>query len=252
MLHIFPYVCFCLLGLVFGSFFNVVGIRVPQQNFLEQSRSICPHCRHVLRWYELIPVVSYLLQFAKCRHCQQLISPIYPLIELSTAFLFMLSYHFFGLSTACLLSLFFVSLLMIVIITDIRYLLIPDRLLLCFTPLLLFMRLLETPTPWYDIIWGSLLGFVLLLLIILLSRGGMGAGDMKLMAVIGIVIGWKGVLLTLSIASLLGLVLGYGLIALRLIHHKRPIPFAPFLAIAGLVAWFSGEPIIAYYLSFYP
>lgn len=246
---IFLYVVFFILGLVFGSFFNVVGIRVPLRGFLQHTRSICPHCLHTLSWYELIPVLSYFLQLAKCRQCSQPISPLYPIVECSTAILFTVSFHHFGLSGSFLLSLLFTSLLMIIIVTDLYYMLIPDKILLLFTPFLFLLRLIETSIPWYEVLFGGLFGLVSLAIIILLSGGGIGAGDMKLIGVMGIVIGWQGVLLTLCIAALLGVVVGYCLIMAKVTRRQQPIPFAPFLAVAALISLFWGEDIIQTYFT---
>src|SRR5690625_3860285 len=171
---------FFLFGILFGSFFNVVGLRVPQKLSFHNDRSFCPRCKSQLSWYELIPVVSYFIQRGKCRHCQTRISYIYPFIEFSTGLLFLFSYIKIGFQTELLTALFLASMLMILFVTDMTYMLIPNKILLFFLPIFILMRILSPLTPWYDPIIGAFVGFLLIAVIIFVSKGGMGAGDMQL------------------------------------------------------------------------
>ncbi|MYL60831.1 prepilin peptidase, partial [Virgibacillus halodenitrificans] len=112
---------FFLFGLIFGSFFNVVGLRLPKQIPFANDRSICPQCKKQLSWYENIPLVSFIIQGGKCRHCQQPISFIYPITEVVTGIGFAVSYAVFGWQIELAIALLFVSMLMILFVTDITY-----------------------------------------------------------------------------------------------------------------------------------
>ncbi|RCW66397.1 prepilin peptidase [Saliterribacillus persicus] len=242
---------FFILGLVLGSFLNVVGLRVPTKTLFKSSRSICPNCKHQLSYLELIPVFSYIFQRGKCKHCQQHISPIYPIIELSTGILFLFSFMRVGLTYELITAFLVVSLLMIVIVSDLNYMLIPNAILLFFLPLFIFVRIISPLEPWYDMILGAVLGYVLLALIIIISRGGMGAGDMKLIALLGIILGWQDVLLTFFLASLYGTVISIALLLTRKWDRKKMIPFGPFIALAALTIYFFGEEIVELYISYF-
>ncbi|HLR52543.1 MAG TPA: prepilin peptidase [Candidatus Avamphibacillus sp.] len=250
-MEIYWIVLFFIFGSILGSFFNVVGLRVPKNIPFSNDRSYCPTCKNQLQWYELIPIASYLFQHGQCRNCQTRISPIYPVIELSTGLLFALAYWKTGFTFELVVALMLISLLMIIFVTDITYMLIPNKILLFFLPLFAFMRIISPLDPWYDALIGAGLGFVLLASIIILSKGGMGGGDMKLFAVLGIVLGWKGTLLTLFLASFLGAIFGLFLITINKVNRKQLIPFGPYIVIAALISYFYGDQVISMYLSLF-
>ncbi len=237
-----------LLGLTLGSFFNVVGLRLPLKQSFVHSRSQCPTCEYTLTWRDLVPVFSYLFLRGKCRRCGTKISPIYPLVEVATGTLFVSSYLVFGLHFELLVSLVFVSMLMIVFVTDIKYMLIPDRLLLFFLPIFIVFRILHPLDPWWDSIVGAVAGLVTLALIIIVSRGGMGAGDMKLMGVIGIVLGLQDTYLAFFFATLYGTVISGGLLLLKKIDRKQPVPFGPYIILGALTAYFFADYIVKWYV----
>ncbi|WP_407269608.1 prepilin peptidase [Radiobacillus sp. PE A8.2] len=242
---------FFITGIIFGSFYNVVGIRVPNKQLFESQRSYCPHCNHTLKWYELIPVFSFIFQRGKCRSCHKPISILYPAIELFTGILFMYSYIHFGFSKELVVSLLFMSLLAIIVVTDLRYMLIPDKILLFFLPLLVIARIWVPLTPWWSSIVGAVIGVVLLALIIIVSRGGMGGGDMKLFGLLGIVLGHKYVLLAFFLSTLYGTVLSILLIAFGLIERKKPVPFGPFIVLGTITTYFFGDTLINWYLNLF-
>lgn len=249
--EIYWIIIFFTFGITFGSFFNVVGLRLPKSIPFVHDHSHCPTCKERLHWFELIPVLSFLHQKGACKHCHTRISPIYPVIELLTGLLFSYSYFLFGFQLELITSLLFISLLIIITVSDLAYMLIPNKILLFFLPLLIISRILSPLTPWYDPIIGAAIGFGIIALIILLSKGGMGAGDMKLFFVLGIVLGWKAVLFTLFLASLLGAVIGLILRALQRVERRQAIPFGPYIAVAAILAYFHGEPLIAAYLNLF-
>ncbi|SFD60867.1 type 4 prepilin peptidase 1 Aspartic peptidase. MEROPS family A24A [Lentibacillus persicus] len=248
--HLTLTLLFFLLGLVFGSFFNVVGLRAPQKLPFTADRSICPHCKNQLSWCELIPLLSFIFQSGKCRHCQHGISIMYPAIELITGLLFAFAYIKLGLQIELIAALLLIALLVIVFVSDMRYMLIPNNVLLFFFPLFILIRIVSPLTPWWSPIMGALTGGAIIVIIILASRGGMGGGDMKLFVIIGIVLGLDNTLLTLLLASVFGMVVGVVLLSLKIINRKQPVPFGPYIAAAAIVAYFYGEPIVAWYFNF--
>ncbi|QKY69675.1 A24 family peptidase [Lentibacillus sp. CBA3610] len=240
---------FFLLGLVFGSFFNVVGLRVPQKQSFTNGRSTCPHCQRSLSWYELIPVLSYLLQRGKCRHCQRNISVLYPIIELVTGVLFAFCYIRIGLHVELMAALLLMSLLVIVLVSDIKYMLIPNSILLFFFPLFVTARLFSPLDPWWSSITGALAGVMIIAAIILLSRGGMGAGDMKLFGLLGILLGFEKTLLAFFLSCVIGAVIGLVLLLLKLIDRKQPVPFGPYIVAASIMVYFYGDLMLDWYFN---
>ncbi|MCQ6278266.1 A24 family peptidase [Bacillus sp. EB600] len=239
-----------LYGLVLGSFFNVVGLRVPINQSIVKPRSSCPTCGHQLKAYELIPVISYLIQGGKCRGCKSRISPIYPLMELLTGILFAIAPAVIGWSGELLVALTLISLFMIITVSDIAYMIIPDKILLVFAGICLFERILWPLTPWWDSLVGAVVGFTLLLLIAFVSKGGMGGGDIKLFSLIGFVLGFKLLLLSFFLSTLYGAVFGILALLFKLAKKRQPIPFGPFIVAGTLTSYFWGSQLIALYLRF--
>ena len=134
------YIYLFITGIILGSFYNVVGLRRPLNESIIKPRSHCPKCNHVLSWYELIPLVSYFIQKGKCRNCHKKIAKEYPLIELLTGLLFVLSYFIFGFSYNTLLMLIISSLLVIIFVSDFKYYVILDGPLLIFGSLILNIK----------------------------------------------------------------------------------------------------------------
>ncbi|HEY4554156.1 MAG TPA: prepilin peptidase [Bacillaceae bacterium] len=240
-----------IYALLLGSFLNVVGLRVPLNQSIVHPRSRCPGCRRELRPIELIPVVSYLLLQGCCSACGSRISPLYPSVELASGLLFMLAWVRSGWSVETLIAWTFISMLLIIIVTDIQYMLIPDKILLFFAGVFLTERLLLPLNPWWDSLFGAGTGFALLLLIAVASKGGMGGGDIKLFAVIGFVYGLQFVLLAFFLSSMLGALFGLLGMAAGLVEKGKPIPFGPYIAAGSLLAYFYHQPILDWYFSFY-
>jgi leader peptidase (prepilin peptidase)/N-methyltransferase len=228
---------FFIVGLVVGSFCCVVGLRIPKGTFLISKRSFCPSCKQSLSWFELLPIVSYLLQKGRCRHCGFSIPYLYLVIELFTGSFFAYSFSLFGFGLELVLACTFISLMSIVIVTDITYMIIPDRILLFFLPLFIILRVIGPLNPWWSAFAGSIVGLVLLACIILVSRGGMGGGDMKLLGLFGIVLGVKGVLIAFFLACILGTIISWLLLYLKQIDRKKPFPFGPFLVFGALTSY---------------
>ncbi|MBI0576511.1 prepilin peptidase [Neobacillus cucumis] len=244
------YLLIFIYGIIFGSFFNVVGLRVPLKQSIVAPRSACPTCGHQLKAYELIPVISYWIQGGKCRGCQSRISPIYPTFELLTGILFAAAPYLVGWSWELLIALTLISLFMIIIVSDIHYMIIPDKILLWFAGIFLLERIFVPLTPWWDSISGMVTGFLLLLIIALVSKGGMGFGDVKLYALLGFVLGIKLVLLSFFLSTLYGAVIGGLALIFKIVKRRQPIPFGPFIAAGTLTAYFWGTDLINIYFQF--
>lgn len=242
---------FFIYGLIFGSFYNVVGLRVPKGESIVSPPSHCTVCDRRLTFLDLVPVFSYLFLRGKCRGCGTKISFVYPLMELITGVLFVLAYLRFGFSWELAIALVFYSLLVVLTVSDLAYMLIPDKFLIAFGIPLLILRIIEPLEPWWDSYVGAVLGFSILLLIAIISKGGMGGGDIKLFLVIGLVLGSLHSLVVLGLASVIGLI--FGIISLRLTKagRKTPIPFGPSIAIAAVIVHLYGDELIAAYLNLF-
>ncbi len=243
----FFYICLALLGLVLGSFYNVVGLRLPKGESIISPPSHCPSCENRLRPIELIPVFSYIIQRGRCKHCQTKISPRYAFFELLTAFLFVLSFYYIGFELELIIALLFMSLCIIITISDIHYQIISNKVLIFFAVVIGVLRLIIPLEPWYDAYVGAAFGFGLLLLIAILSKGGMGGGDVKLFGVIGLALGFQGTLLTFVLASILGAVIGLFLMIIKKVKRDTPIAFGPFIATAAVIAYIYGDKILSWY-----
>lgn len=235
-----------LLGLTLGSFYNVVALRVPAKESLLNPPSHCPNCNTRLKARDLFPVISYLLSGGKCRHCGTRVSPLYPLGEAVTGLLFLWVYLQFGLTGKGIIGYVLVSLAVIVTVADLKYMLIPNKVLLFFTAAADSCIAISRRTAMASLTGSCAWGGVLIPFVLL---GGMGAGDVKLFALLGLVIGFPNVILAFLVACLLGSVVGGLLMLLGIIKRKQPVPFGPWLAIGALISFGYGSHIIGAYLS---
>lgn len=251
------YVVLALLGLAVGSFLNVCIWRIPRGQSIVMPSSRCPSCGTPIRAMDNIPVLSYLLLGGRCRHCKARISPRYPLVEALNALLYVMVLYRFGLGWQLPFYLAFVSGLIVITFIDLDFQIIPDRITLAGLPIALLAGSLLLPDPFLRMaslgykasIIGALGGFGLFYAVALLSRGGMGGGDIKLMAMIGALMGWKAVLLTTFLGSLAGSVVGVFLMAFKGKGRKTKIPFGPFLALGALLTLFWGQEILGLYIN---
>lgn len=241
---------FFIYGLVFGSFFNVVGLRVPNGTLFDQNRSYCDTCQRTLTWKELIPVWSFLHQKGRCSQCEEKISLLYPIMELATGLLAASMYYRFGWSVETLLGLLLIALIIPITVSDIAYRKIPNKLLLFFTPLFVILRIFyPQPSFWLSLL-GAFLAFGLVFVIILSSNGGMGAGDLKYFTLLGFIFGPISFLLLFFLATLYGALIGSIIMKLKNGDRKMTIPFGPYIGLSALTVFYFGEAIIQWYLSF--
>ncbi|MFO7610863.1 MAG: prepilin peptidase [Clostridia bacterium] len=259
MLNVFLLVFSFLFGMVFGSFANVCIYRVPEKKSLWFPPSACLACGYRLRWHDNIPLVSYLMLGGKCRSCKTGISFQYPLIEMLTGFLFALIYLNFGFTLDTLFVFLIATVLVVIAGIDYKTMIIPNGTVLSLIIIGALYSVARLVLPGMFIseisIWDPVIGFfaasIPLYLIAVISKGGMGGGDIKLMAAAGLFLGWKGVLLAMFLGSITGAVVSLVLIAFRIRKRKDLIPFGPFLCLGILTAANYAPGMIAWYLGLF-
>ncbi|RJO62556.1 MAG: prepilin peptidase [Dehalococcoidia bacterium] len=242
---------FVLFGLLVGSFLNVVIDRLPSGQSLAYPPSHCPSCNKRLAVKDLVPVLSYALLKGRCRYCGQPIPLRLPLVEAATAVAFGLLFAFFGLSPELAIALFYFCLLLVIAVIDLEQQLIMNWLVYPAAPIatafsLLAYRLDIVPDITHAAI-GCAIGLVLFLLIAILSRGGMGLGDVKMAALMGIMLGYPSVLVAIFLAIVAGGIVAIVLLATREKGRKQAIPFGPFLALGTMLALLWGNSIWGWY-----
>lgn len=291
-MNYFEYFIFFVFGAIVGSFLNVVSLRYqPEQKVFDikiiGGRSRCPHCGKTLTWYELIPIISFLIQLGKCRSCRHRLSFQYPIVEILSGFIFLVvPWHFnnFQFSIINFQSIFnysiiiwvliFLSLLLIAII-DFRHFIIPDSLSLGLAILGIILLFINIFSRRFDFLTGSFLGHYSLLfgfresiwfnyllagftgaaffaLIIFITRGrAMGMGDVKLGAALGLIFGWPDILMVLFLSFLAGSLISVIFLALKRKGLKDMVPFGPFLASGACLTFLFGYPIIDIYFKIF-
>ncbi|MFQ2125478.1 prepilin peptidase [Aeromonas jandaei] len=281
LFHSLPWLYFSLVfifSLMIGSFLNVVIHRLPimlerewQAEYrsyftpneeqateprynLMVPRSACPHCGHAITALENIPLLSWLWLKGRCSECQAPISARYPLVELLTALLSVAVAMVISPGWGALAALLLTWVLVALTFIDLDKMLLPDQLTL---PLLwggLLFNLSGGFAPLADAVIGAMAGYLVLWCLywafkLLTGKEGMGYGDFKLLAALGAWLGWQALPIILLLSSLVGAIIGISLIALRKHHQGNPIPFGPYLAIAGWIALLWGDTITRWYLT---
>jgi leader peptidase (prepilin peptidase) / N-methyltransferase len=246
------YLLVFILGLLFGSFLNVVIYRLPREESIVTPGSHCPQCNTQLSAGELIPVISYLLQKGRCKTCDAQISSRYPLVELATAVLLTLQVHFFGFVLPFLFFGLMTLILVAITMIDYDLQIIPDELNLLLLILgIVYLLVVRLPEVGLRGLLPSLIGFLvgggLFLAIAVLSGGGMGGGDVKLMAVLGLWFGWKQLLVLMFLSFVSGAVISLFLLATKIKGRKDAIPFGPFIALAAYLTSIFGPAILRWY-----
>lgn len=234
----FVFWLFCF-GLLFGSFYNVVIYRLPRKLSVVKPGSSCPQCGHELGPLELVPVVSFLWQKGSCKACHKPIHWRYPAVELATGLGFALVAWDSSSLPELLVGLTFFSLLLLLALIDLEHKILPNVLTVPGTALGVLFALFGWTSPFWSSLLGGTVGFALLFAIALMSRGGMGMGDVKMMALVGVFLGWKAVFYVLFGASFVGSLGGFLFLYLTKQDHKTPIPFGPSIALAAMVLYFA-------------
>ena len=234
-MELYYMVVFFIFGLIFGSFFNVVAYRLPKGMSLIKPSSHCTKCNHKLSPIELIPVLSYIIQGGKCKNCKNKIAIFYPIFEIFTGVMFVIAYKTFGISIDLFINLIFISMILIIILSDVLYMVISDEVLIFCGLSIFILKILESGI---SIILPIIILFVFLLLIkilgdFLFKKESMGFGDIKLMLVFGLVLGWQVTLFSIVLSCFIALPLS--LINL-IVAKKHELPFGPYLGTAALIS----------------
>lgn len=239
-----------IFGLLLGSFANVLIARFETLKTVVNSRSACPQCDHQLAWYDLVPVISFLLLGAKCRYCRKPISWQYPVIELLSAALAVTLYWRFGLSYDALLLFVILELLLIIAVIDLYHFVVPDVYMFPVVALSLLYALTQNqPLSLQSIAGGMALAGGLLAILSLGSKERwMGSGDIGLGVAMGLLSGFGGTIIGLMLAFFSGSLVGGILLGLRIKTLKSAIPFGPFLVAATVVSSLWGQQIMGWYL----
>ncbi|MEW6981344.1 A24 family peptidase [Colwelliaceae bacterium 6471] len=278
---LFFYSCVAILSLTVGSFLNVVVYRLPkmlEQGWYQECReflaeevadipakkitpitlstpnSTCPHCGHAIRFYENIPVISWLVLRGKCSSCKKPISKRYPIVEFVTAILSVMVAMHFGVTSNTLFLLILTWGLISLTLIDLDHMLLPDQIVLPLLWLGLLLNINASFVPLNDAVVGAAAGYISLFSVfwlfkLLTGKEGMGYGDFKLFALFGAWFGWQLLPLLILMASAVGAIVGISLILFKGHQRGQAIPFGPYLAIAGWITMLWGEQIWAWYLT---
>ena len=243
------------MGLIIGSFLNVCIHRLPLGESIVWPPSRCPHCRMVLKPYDNIPVVSYAILRGRCRGCGSPISVQYPVVELVTASMFLASYLLYP-PALMVQRIVFACALIVLFFIDLEHHRLPNEITL---PGIVvgFVCSFFMPPGWVSSLVGILLGGGVLWLLATLwwlirHEEGMGFGDVKMLAMIGAFLGWRLVLVTLFVSTILGSVIGVGIVVAKKGNMKTALPFGCFLAIGAILASAVGDRAVTWYLALYP
>jgi leader peptidase (prepilin peptidase) / N-methyltransferase len=235
-------------GVIIGSFCNVVVYRLPQGKSIVIPGSQCRSCGTSIRPWDNIPLLSYFLLKGRCRFCKEPISARYPAVEFTSGMLFVLLHLKFGISILFALNALMASTLLVIALIDLDHKVIPNIITVPGIGMALSLSALILPITPLISLFGLLIGSMLFYLIAVISRGGMGGGDIKLIAMIGAFLGWQGALFTIFFAASLGSLVGVILILLGKKGRKDKVPFGPFLSCGAILFMLSGDDFIHWYL----
>ena len=243
-LEMFNSILIFIIGTIFGSFYNVVGYRLPNKMSIVFPSSHCPNCNHKLKFYELIPILSYLFLRGKCKNCKEKISLLYPCFEFLSGCLFLISYLVFGMGIEFVIAITFLSILLIISISDIKYYIIPDEVLIVGIIIIIIEFIVNTiinDLSWFDGLLKPVLNglgaFAILYLFkclgdLMFKKESLGGGDIKLLFFIGLVLGFDMANVTIFIASFIALPIS----VISLIKNNNNIlAFGPYLAISATI-----------------
>jgi leader peptidase (prepilin peptidase)/N-methyltransferase len=255
------YILIFSFGLIIGSFLNVCIYRIPRRLSIIIPSSRCPSCNTPIKPWDNIPIVSYILLGGKCRYCQAQISLRYPLVEFLNAVLYLIIFWRFGFGLHTVTYFIFSSALIVITFIDLDFQIIPDRITLTGIPLGFLAGSFLLPDPFArssllgikESLIGLVSGFGLFYLVALagsaiFKKEALGGGDIKMMAMVGALMGWKTVLLTTFLGSLTGSVFGITFMVLKGKNRTTKLAFGPFLALGAIITLFFGQEISSWYL----
>lgn len=253
-------VIFLILGLIIGSFSNLLIYRIPRGIQTIKGRSQCTHCHHDLKWYDLIPVFSYVYLKGQCRYCKQPIGLKYLGIEILMGGIYVFSYLYFGLSFNLAVHLLLFTIMAVIVVIDYEKHIIPDRfhVIIAITAVIyiIYQMIAENYTPGFNHLYGALLGFGILYAVRLIGtyfykKEAMGFGDVKLLGVLGLFVGWQQIILVFFLSSIIAAVIEIPLIWFKVKSRESEIAFGPYLIYATVISIFYGQSIIDLYLSLF-
>ena len=243
-----------IVGLCVGSFLNVCIYRLPESQSIVRPRSKCPKCGKLIAFYDNVPLFSYLWLKGRCRHCQVKIGLRYPTIELLGGLFALATFLKFGLSAEAFIYYAFIASMLVVTFIDLDHRIIPDVITLPGIPIC-FAASFALPSINYKaallgiLVGGGSLFLVAWIYSLITKKEGMGGGDIKLLAMMGGLVGWQGVAFTIFVSSLVGTLSGFAVMLHSRKGMKLAIPFGPFLAIGAITYIFFGTPLIDWYFN---
>lgn len=248
-----------IIGLCVGSFLNVLRVRLPLEEAFAMERSKCRSCGALIAAYDNIPILSFVILRGRCRQCRAAIPWLYPVVELLTGLLIFATWrHTQAVLPTVLYSMGLMAPLLLVSFIDLEHFIIPDVISLPAIPLGIVIQLICVPGPWTHTLLqsglgllagGGFLAFVALAYEKLRKQEGLGWGDVKLMAWLGVYFGWQGSLIILLWSSVAGTIIGGLYLLISGKDRQQPIPFGPFIAGSGILYFFYGQQVVAWYLS---
>ena len=233
-------ICFFIIGTIFGSFYNVLGLRIVKKESIIKPKSHCEKCGHVLAWYELIPIFSFIFLKGKCKNCKTKLSFLYPFSEFFCGLLFAISFYSFGFTPNLIISITLSSLLIIVTVCDVTYMIIPDRFIIISGIIILLTKLIffEINVFLMSLLYG-VLSFIIMYLIMktgdyIFKKETLGGADVKLMFIVGICLEPFLALIVIIIASMIALPIS---LVLLVKEREHAIPFGPFIMIGTMIVF---------------
>ncbi|MCY3728633.1 MAG: A24 family peptidase [Nitrospira sp.] len=250
------YILLFVVGLVIGSFLNVCILRIPHGESIIRPSSRCLQCKTPIVWFDNIPLLSFIRLRARCRWCGGKISWRYPLVECLNGVSYLGIVYKFGWTHSALVHALFLSLLLVVTMTDLDHFVIPDVITLPGLVIGFFTAAFILPVGWTGSLLGIALGGGILWMLAAVSpylfgKEGLGGGDIKFLAMIGAFLGWQHVCMTLFLASCTGAMVGIGLMAFRDMERGQYLPFAPFLAAGAVASLFFSQELFGMYESMF-
>lgn len=245
-----------LYGILIGSFLNVCIYRIPRGESIIFPSSHCPNCKTNLKWYDLVPVISFIIYRGKCRYCKGEISLQYLFVELFNPIIYLVLFYKFNFSIDFIFYTFIFSILIIIMMIDLKEMIIQDNLVIRIFILSIIYKLsnyilYKVPINLIDSIGGLMLSGGIFILIILISQGGMGGGDVTLIGALGFILGVKYIILTIFLSFILGAIISIFLLITKIKGRKDPIPFGPFIILGFIITLFWGEVLINWYVNMF-
>lgn len=235
-------------GIIIGSFLNVCIYRIPNKESIAYPPSNCTNCGEELKPWDLIPILSFIFLKGRCRYCNEKISIIYPLVELLNGLIYLAIYNIFGLSIISAIYMLLSSILIIISLIDYNYKIIPDKLIVLGFIIITPMHILYNfPSSLINGLLGLFISGGIFLAIAFISKGGMGGGDIKLISLLGYLLGLK-IFMVIIISFILGALISIFLLSMKIKSRKDVIAFGPFISIAGIIVILFSQEILEIYL----